>query len=952
MKISIAKSVLIRFVLFVFSSTLYTIVSADQFDKGCEIKGSVRDSKTHESIIGAIVYLKEAKLNSASDLDGKYRIKNITPGNYVLVCKYIGYKSKEQEIKITDGTKETTLNISLDPVSNELSEVSVIDTLVNKESDLYSRKTEINAPTLINSVSAKTIQLSPDLTVANVLQRVSGVSVDRNANGEGRYAIIRGMEKRYNYTLVNGIKIPSPDNKNRYVPMDIFPAELLERLEVIKALTPSMEGDAIGGAINLVMKSAPDKFVFSADMSTGYSQIFFDRPFSSFNSGVINPKAPSEINGPTYQASPSDFPRANLSYREISPAPNTNFGFTLGNRFFKNKLGVMVAGIYQNSYRGSNSQVLLPSSQMGAASTREASMNNGMLVQFADYNGRQFSTQITRIGAHVFADYKLDKKNTFTLYNGLVQMTEIQTRHQIDTVLEKTRTAGPGTGEVHEQDRSRMTTQTIYNTTLQGKHQLRYNIKVDWSLVYSIAKSETPDWAQFERQHTVSKDIAGNQLFTNTSINAMTSRWMHNTDQDKSGYMNISWTPKIFQYDVEFSTGGMVRFKNRNAFYQEYNLQPANAPQLWTNIFDAQFAWLGINAGLGAPTDANNYTVDENISAYYGQVKFDPIKNFQVTGGVRMENTFQSYKTAQDPSKFDGATGTREYQDMLPSVHFKYALTANQNIRLSYFASIARPGFFEIIPYSIPGENWTETGNVHLMHTQADNYDLRYEFFSKGSNQLMAGVFYKNITNPIEWALVKDGTSALTYQPQNFGNATNYGFELVFTKYFGVFGIHANYTYTNSSITTLKQIYYRDPVTGKFVFESVPQTRPLQGQSAHIGNFSLLYKNSKLGINAQLALVYTGRRISLLSGFYELDNWQKAFTQLDFSAEKRAFKRFYVFVKINNILNSPLITEIVYPNKYMTGALMLPMQDNSNTVTVEKETFYQTYLIGLRYKLN
>ncbi|MGS0099154.1 TonB-dependent receptor plug domain-containing protein, partial [Escherichia coli] len=94
-------------------------------------------------------------------------------------------------------------------------------------------------------------------------QRVSGVTIQRDNNGEGRYAIIRGMAPRYNNTLVNGIKIPSPDDKYRFVPMDVFPSDMLERLEVIKALTPNMEGDAIGGTMNLVMKSSPDHFLFT-----------------------------------------------------------------------------------------------------------------------------------------------------------------------------------------------------------------------------------------------------------------------------------------------------------------------------------------------------------------------------------------------------------------------------------------------------------------------------------------------------------------------------------------------------------------------------------------------------------------------------------------------------------------------------------------------------------------
>ncbi len=964
MKATFTKPSFLFYLLIMSCCVFNTNVYAFDVVKGVVLLGKVRDIQTKEDLIGAGISVKNTKWNTSTNLEGEYKIKGITPGQYTIICQYVGYKIKEQQITISEGVKEVRVNFFMEPTTTELNVVSVTDTFVNRESELYSRKAEINAPTLINSVSAKAIQISPDLTVANVLQRVSGVSVDRNANGEGRFAIIRGMDKRYNYTLVNGIKIPSPDNKNRYVPMDIFPSELLERLEVIKALTPNMEGDAIGGAMNLVMKSAPDRFVFSANVSTGYSQIFFDRPFSSFNTNVINTKAPSEINGPGYHATDADFPRANLSFNEIKPPVSSNFGFTIGNRFLKNKMGVMVAATYQNSYRGSNSQVLLPSTQPAAASSKSAALNNGMLLQFSDYNGREYSTQINRVGAHAYIDYKFNNKNVLTLYNGFIRMTEIQTRHQIDTVLEKTRTAGPGTGEVHLQNRSRITTQNIYNSTLQGKHDLIYHFKIDWSLVYSIATNETPDWAQFETQHTVSlidvtsPPIPSNQQFTNTQVNSMTRRWMHNTDEDKSAYVNLSWTPKIFKVDVEFSGGGMMRFKHRNAFYQEYQLDPlpdASGLQLWTNIYDTKYHFSSVTGGLGAPSDANNYTVDENITAYYYQVKFNPIKKFQIIGGVRYEDTYQSYSTASDPKKVIGANGTRTYQDMLPSIHIKYAITAQQNIRLSYFASISRPGFFEVIPYSIPGESWNEKGNVKLKHMLADNYDLRYEFFSKGADQLMAGLFYKNIINPIEWSLTRESTSGLYLTPQNFGNATNYGFEFVFTKYFGAFGIHANYTYTHSEITTMKLISYRDPVTNNFTIDSIAQTRPLQGQSAHIGNFSILYKNSKLGLDAQLALVYTGRRISQLSGYYGMDYWQKAFTQLDFSAEKRVFKKFSVFMKINNILNSPLITEIIYPNSaYTSGRGMLPMQDSnsSGSVIVEKETFYQTYLIGMRYKLN
>ena len=85
------------------------------------------------------------------------------------------------------------------------------------------------------------------------------------------------------------IKIPSPDNKNRFIPLDLFPSELLERLEVSKSLTPSMEGDAIGGTINLVMKDAPSKLLIFGNLAIGYNNSFGLQNFYGFNkSSIIN----------------------------------------------------------------------------------------------------------------------------------------------------------------------------------------------------------------------------------------------------------------------------------------------------------------------------------------------------------------------------------------------------------------------------------------------------------------------------------------------------------------------------------------------------------------------------------------------------------------------------------------------------------------------------------------
>ncbi|OAV65157.1 Colicin I receptor precursor [Bacteroidales bacterium Barb6XT] len=231
----------------------------------------------------------------------------------------------------------------------------VVNATAIRNTDNAARSLEKSSMTVINLVSAKAIELSPDLTVANVIQRVSGVTVERNNSDDGQYAILRGMDKRYNYTLVNGIKIPSPDNKNRFVPLDIFPVELLDRLEVTKALTADMEGDGIGGAINLMMKTAPSQRQITANLATGYNSLFLYRQLSSFDTQSIDKQSPYERQGEKYAAQPGDFLPSTIDWQSKKALPNLFAGFSYGNRVWEKRLGILLAFSYQNSDRGSNS---------------------------------------------------------------------------------------------------------------------------------------------------------------------------------------------------------------------------------------------------------------------------------------------------------------------------------------------------------------------------------------------------------------------------------------------------------------------------------------------------------------------------------------------------------------------------------------------------------------------
>ncbi|MDR3715058.1 MAG: TonB-dependent receptor [Puia sp.] len=918
------------------------------------IKGRVVDAATGEPLVGATVHLEGTRYSTLANLDGSYIFRNVQPGKYEIEVSQEGYKKpKVLEVQVTGNAGAKVADFQMESSATSLTEV-IVATDGNKSSDKNARFIEKNSDLVQNILSAKAIQLLPDVTVANALQRVSGVSIQRDNTGDGRYAIIRGMDQRYNTTLVNGIKIPSPDDKYRFVPMNIFPSEMLERLEVIKALTPNMEGDAIGGTMNLVMKSAPDQFLLSANASGGYSTLFSTQKFTAFNHAGINKQSPAQINGNSYTATPADFPLGNLNFSNKANPINSTMGLTVGDRFLNKKLGVILSASYQNFYKGSTSERLVPDAQpLPTPSPNTLNPSDAYI--------RQYSTQTNRIGLQNKIDYVFNSRNKISLFNLYLHQNEYESRYTPDSVTGLNSSATQAT--VTPEYRSRWQIQNIYNATLHGDHQLSDRVKVDWSGVYSIAKQEIPDMATYKFDLQVQREggkiISADSTIPVGTANVMTRTWEHNTDKDLAGYGNLTYTPTIFKRTVEFETGGLYRYKTRDNYYNEYDIQStaqANTPFHSLATVPLYFQTQGRATGDFVATTANTYTAHEKVAAGFVQVKFMATHALQVLTGVRVENTRDDYTTALPLTSISEPYGTIHYTDVLPGVHLKYALTNQENLRLSYFKSISRPGFGDLVPIIDPSdEQFTRLGNPYLKHVRADNFDFRYEWFPGHADQLLLGAFYKHLQNPIEYFVTNlNGPSALYIQPQNTNEATNFGFEAVYTKFFGKFGVSANYTYTHSKITTSKLLYLFVQGLGNQT-EPTTQTRPLQGQANNVGNISLLYKDPKIGVDVQLAFAYTGDRIAQVSPFANLDIWQKPFSQLDLSLEKRIVRRFSFFGKVNNLTNAPNKEYIKFPYKSVNanfhGGYNVPFQDAGSNYTVAQKDIYKlSFLAGLRYK--
>ena len=924
-----------------FLAAVTTAIQAHTLD------GIVKDNKTGEPLIGTVVRVKELpNVSTTTGLDGTFTLHELPDkGKFTIIVSYMSYKTKEV---VVDVAKDDKVDIPMVEDLKLLDEV-VVTGRREYRSDRSAIETVKNAGNVLNVMSQQSIQLSPDVNVASVLQRVSGVTMERDASGEASYAILRGMDKRYNYTLVNGVKIPSPDDKNRYIPLNIFPSDLMDRLVVSKSLTADMEGDAAGGVVDMVMRDAPSRFQIQANAAIGASDYFWrdGRDYLTSNRCDYTKTSPYEAYGPEYKAEKNDFKDGPVQLkRHSAPAPNFIGGLSIGDRFWGDRLGVMLAGSIQNTFRGTDRTY---------NSVKMASGEQAMYI--SSLHHRYYSIHDLTTGVHAKLDLTLPG-HKLEWYNMYVRTNSKGIRYDNGISTEYI------SADSYTQDdevRSLSTTQSIFATNLKGTHLLAKYFTIDWSGVFSQAKEEDPDRTYVTLTNTVSRTaenggdaVSGsiwgaNKSITKTLPKSAERRFQHNKDTDWAGYINLSFDTH-FANDVEalWKAGAQYRRKERSNRYYSYIFNPADISQKLDGNGLEQFD--NIDWVCKTPysqASQLNYDSKEHIGGAYAMVTLKSEVG-ELNAGFRAEHTNQIYTMLQHFRNM-GPVGEQSYWDYLPSASLKWTPTKNMNVRFSYYRSINRPGFYEIVPYQIQGEEYQEKGNPNLKRARIDNIDLRWEWFPSKTEQILVGVFYKYLKDPIEQVFVTSdgrigaGTDAY-YMPDNLGNAKNMGFEIDVIKYIRHFGVKANYTYTHSEITTSKREYMEGSAEYKM---GVTQTRPLVNQAPHTANISLLYKDTENGWNAQLVSSFTGTKLALVSPFKDADQWDKAMFGLDLSAEKQFKNGFSIFFKANNLLDAKRERYLKTVNKSNLEYEGL----RSDKTIIGTYKYGRTFLLGVRYKL-
>ena len=218
-----------------------------------QVSGHVSDADTKEYLPGANVMLKGTGFGAATDRAGLYKIQNVPAGDYQMIVRYIGYAEQTVDVTVTAGgfvTKDVALKTDVVQLSG-----IVIEGL--REGQNKALNAQKSAEKIMNVVAAEQILSFPDVNGAEALQRIPGISIQRDM-GEGRFVQVRGTEARLSNMVIDGQSIPSPDNTTRQTMMDVIPADQLASIEVSKVITPDMDGNSVGGTVNLITKSALD----------------------------------------------------------------------------------------------------------------------------------------------------------------------------------------------------------------------------------------------------------------------------------------------------------------------------------------------------------------------------------------------------------------------------------------------------------------------------------------------------------------------------------------------------------------------------------------------------------------------------------------------------------------------------------------------------------------------
>lgn len=908
------------------------------------VTGEVTDSSGSAVFEGAIVRINELDVSTTTNSRGRFRFAGVAPGSYTLVVHYVG--APPRTIPITVGPDGLVLGaVVLGEGSDDqmaLEEVLVTGQSAAMASAINQQRAADNIKSVLDS---DTMGQFPDQNVAESLRRLSGISVE-NDQGEGRYVVIRGMDPDLNSTSINGVRASAAENR-RALQLDVIPSDVLDGLEVQKSLTPDMDGDSIGGSVNVKTLSAFSRkdMYLKARLEGGYNEYREDWS-----------------------------PKASLAGSNI---------FELGNG---RRLGVAAALSWHNrklatdNNEGDDWEIADNGNEFPESFEPryyEIDRERTGAVLNLDYDFSDFTTLFFR---SLYSKFEDDEARLSQAYGDLTPVSD-------DAI--GPRAADYGFAEIEMGTKDRV--QTAENLSLSFGSESQWEA---WALKtnvgYSFAEEDDPDivnsaWvAEFESGGggipdgapvlTLNRASAEEPRVESDYFDILRNPAAYELDEIEHEQSKAEDTQWSFQFDatrqfelweLQFGAKARLREKENNEDAQIYSgdgvftVADVYDPDVASNYgfhnrIDPMPSLAGVRSILAAgegieletidselASASNDWVVNEDVYAAYGMFKYYN-GGWTITGGVRVEYTdfssdgnavelFEEGDVYNDEVLEDDFVAvapieaSRNYTDVLPSLNLRYDITDQVVARAAFSRSIVRP-LFEAVASRISVEDGEASiGNPDLEPYNSWNYDASLEYYPTELSLLSAGVFYKDIDDFIFLRTYDD----FSFAGQTFDEATIsengdgaevLGVELNYQQHFGFlpspfdgFLVSLNYTFVDSDAE----------VDGREI--SFPK------QSDNIAGFVLGYE--KYGFDLRLAMKY---RDSYLDELVEegLDRTTDAHMQWDLTAKYYVSDRWMVYAEVSNLNGEP---EYYYAGK---DSRMLQYDEYGTTTVLGVQFIY------------
>jgi TonB-dependent receptor len=361
--------------------------------------------------------------------------------------------------------------------------------------------------------------------------------------------------------------------------------------------------------------------------------------------------------------------------------------------------------------------------------------------------------------------------------------------------------------------------------------------------------------------------------------------------------------------DIELLGSIPVTNESRSDFLVGERYQAGNfASADYIGSFDLTDGTMWEQEDLPSEYAADNYTANETVTAGYLMTDLQLSNKLSTIVGIRLENTALDYTGFALDEENEDILGTVEgennYTNILPGIHLKYDFTPNSVLRFAWTNTLARPNYFDLVPYQAynPDDEELVEGNPDLKPLRSMNFDIMYENYFKSIGLVSAGAFYKDIKDFIYERTFNNfehptfGTVDYT-SFRNGESASVYGFEAAFQRqldflpgFWKGFGLYLNYTHTQTSTEGIEGREGEDIA--------------LPGSAENMFNASLSYETDKLVL--RVSVNHTSDYIDELGGEAFEDRFYDQQTFLDFNGSYAFTKNWRFFVEANNLTNQPL----------------------------------------------